>query len=133
MDDSEFLTSLFERTLPKHDWTHEAHLRFGWLLTNRFEFAEALHIAREKIDSYNQKVGANVGYHETITRAFLHLISSRKQETPCTSFEEFKTRNADLFETKLKVLFQYYSNEVLWSPQSKTIFVEPDLKPLPRL
>src|SRR5947209_17218319 len=69
---------LLARTLPKGEWSHEAHLAATtWLLTRRPEVdldAELPGIIRR----YNESAGGvnsdTEGYHETITRTFLHGV-----------------------------------------------------------
>src|SRR3569832_2557567 len=66
---------LLARTLPREDWTHEAHLAATtWFLLKRPD----VDIDEELpgiIRRYNESVGGvnsdTEGYHETITRAFL--------------------------------------------------------------
>jgi len=65
-------------TLPRPDWTHEAHLATTtYLLTRRPD----VDIDKELpgfIRRYNESVGGvnsdSEGYHETITRVFLHGV-----------------------------------------------------------
>src|SRR5688500_11703929 len=69
---------LLSRTLPRADWTHEAHLAATtWLLTRRPDIdldAELPDIIR----GYNESVGGvnsdTEGYHDTITRVSLHGV-----------------------------------------------------------
>ena len=69
---------LLARTLPHAEWTHEAHLAATtYLLLRRPEIA----IDEELpglIRRYNESVGGvnsdTEGYHETITRLFLHGV-----------------------------------------------------------
>src|SRR3990170_1341949 len=69
---------LLARTLPRPDWTHEAHLAATtYLLTRRPD----IDVDRQLpgfIRSYNETVGGvnsdSEGYHETITRVFLHGV-----------------------------------------------------------
>ncbi|MFL5028142.1 MAG: hypothetical protein ACJ8DB_16290, partial [Microvirga sp.] len=64
--------------MPRSEWTHEAHLAATtWLLTRRTDIdvdAEIPGIIRR----YNESVGGvnsdSEGYHETITRVFLHGV-----------------------------------------------------------
>ena len=66
------------RTLPKSAWTHNAHLRVGLWHALRYRDAAALELLRERISAYNEATGvpntAQSGYHETITRFYLHVI-----------------------------------------------------------
>src|SRR5436190_21686794 len=69
---------LLARTLPRSEWTHEAHLAATtYLLTRRPD----VNIDEELpgiIRRYNESVGGvnsdSEGYHETITRVFLRGV-----------------------------------------------------------
>ena len=68
---------LLARTLPRADWTHEAHLAATtYLLTLAAPTSISTQALPGIIRSYNESVGGvnsdSEGYHETITRAFLH-------------------------------------------------------------
>jgi len=66
---------LLARTLPKAEWTHEAHLAAClWLLTERLD----IDVERDLpaiISGYNEAVGgvndATQGYHHTITLTYI--------------------------------------------------------------
>ena len=69
---------LVARALPRSEWTHEAHLAAtAYLLMRRpdIDLDEAL---PGIIRGYNESVGGvnseSEGYHETITRVFLHGV-----------------------------------------------------------
>ena len=66
---------LLARTLPKEEWTHEAHLASClWLLVERPDIDPERDL-RAIISGYNESVGGvndtTQGYHHTITLAFL--------------------------------------------------------------
>src|SRR5256885_4078129 len=66
------------RTLPKAEWTHEAHLATTtWLVLRRPDI-DVDHELPGLIRRYNESVGGvnsdSEGYHETITRVFLHGV-----------------------------------------------------------
>lgn len=121
--------------LPRARWTHVAHLAVGFWYLWHNPPAEALKLARERISLHNEGVGtANTdtgGYHETITRAYLHGIAehqSRHQDSPplesLLMLQSSPLGNSDW-------LLQYYSRDRLFSVQARRNWVKPDLKPLP--
>ena len=71
-------SGLLDRTLPKPEWTHEAHLLACLELVYRFGPGEALAILRAAIPPYNEATGvANTptgGYHDTITVYYVWAI-----------------------------------------------------------
>ncbi len=81
---------LIARTLPRADWTHEAHLAATtWLLRERPDIDVDREISGI-ISRYNESVGGvnddRGGYHDTITRCYLagvqaHLASRQEGES----------------------------------------------------
>ncbi|MEQ1510465.1 MAG: hypothetical protein ABL909_08720 [Sphingopyxis sp.] len=69
---------LLARTLPRDDWTHEAHLAAClWLLSERGD----VDLPKELpgiIRRYNESVGGvnddNQGYHETLTQLYIEAV-----------------------------------------------------------
>lgn len=122
-----------ERTLPKMEWTHEAHLAVAiWYLSNH-SFEDALSLVREKITHHNESVGTpntdSEGYHETITRFWL-LVADRfllgKNRLKITD-------NCNSLITSTEGLsshpLQYYAETTLFSVKARQSWVEPDLRP----
>jgi hypothetical protein len=127
---------LVARTLPRPEWTHEAHLAATtYLLLRRPDIAidEAL---PGLIRRYNESVGGvnsdTEGYHETITRVFLHGVRLFLAEAD---------RSEPLHELVNELLLspmgrrdwplRFYSPERLFSVDARKHFVEPDLRALP--
>jgi hypothetical protein len=123
------------RTLPKSDWTHEAHLRVGLWHTLHHPRDVALALLRDRIRSYNAATGvqntSSNGYHETITRFYLAVIraflASVDAGRPIDELAQeliarFGDRNLPL---------RHYSRERLFSTEARLGWLEPDLEPLP--
>jgi hypothetical protein len=154
MTDSEFLSQIETRALARAQWTHEAHVRMAWLYLGR---SESYRHARSKVRSGIKKLNAafqaqlaapcgatrpaepvvepaaepkSVGYHETITTAFVRVIAARSR--PGEGFARFRKRNPDLFDGKLSALLTHYSPGLLFSEAARTSFAQPDLAPLPK-
>ena len=123
-----------DRTLPKAEWTHEAHLRVGLWHVLLHGPNEALVLLRERIRNYNASVGvANTdasGYHETITRFYLDRIARFVDAADCslTIDELADAAVAGLADKRLPL--RYYSRERLESVEARRQWVEPDVKPL---
>ena len=127
---------LLARTLPRADWTHEAHLAATTYLLTRRPDVNLDRALRSIISSYNESVGGvnddTQGYHETITRVFLHGVRLFLAEA-----------NADepLHELVNELLLspmgrrdwplRFYSAERLFSVEARRKFVTPDLAMLP--
>lgn len=127
---------LLARTLPRAQWTHEAHLAATtYLLLRRSD----VDIDKELpwiIRSYNQSVGGvnsdTEGYHETITRAFLHgvrlFLSEADLKEPLHELV-----NALLLSPmgRRDWPLRFYSRDMLFSVAARREFVPPDVAAFP--
>ena len=127
---------LLARSLPRDEWTHEAHLAATtYLLTHRSDVDLDTEL-RDIIRRYNESVGGvnsdTEGYHETITRSFLHGVRLFLAEAD---------RDAALHELVNALLrspmgsrdwpLRFYSRERLFSVEARRNFVAPDIAALP--
>jgi hypothetical protein len=122
-------------TLPHKEWTHTAHLAVGVWHIAHYGTEEALSRLREGIrrlnDSHGTVNSATSGYHETVTRAYVQLLSEFfercRPELPLV--ERFALLLASTLADK-QVLLRFYSRETLMSADARARWVEPDLAPL---
>ena len=68
--------------------------------------------------------------HETITRAWVLAVRHFMSRSPSASSADFIARNQELLDSK--IMLTHYSASVLFSPDARASFVEPDLDPIPR-
>jgi hypothetical protein len=125
--------AMANRTLPKEQWTHEAHLRVGLWHVLHFNASEALVLLRERISQYNESVGTlntdTSGYHETITRFYVGLIAwFADGENLSEPIEAIARRLIDAYGDR-NLPLHYYSRERLFSVEARRGWVEPDLAP----
>ena len=127
---------LLARTLPRIEWTHEAHIAATtYLLLRRPD----VDIDRELpgiISRYNESVGGvnsdTEGYHETITRAFLHgvrlFLSEADPREPL-----YELVNGILLSPmgRRDWPLRFYSPEKLFSVEARRSFVPPDVAAFP--
>ena len=127
---------LLARTLPRAVWTHEAHLAATtYLLLKRSDVdvdAELPGIIRR----YNESVGGvnsdSEGYHETITRVFLHGVRLFLAEADTTDPLHDLVNELLLSPTGRRDWpLRFYSPERLFSVEARRRFIEPDLRALP--
>lgn len=127
---------LLDRSLPRPDWTHEAHLAATlWLARDRRDIDLDAQIATI-ISRYNVAVGGvnddSQGYHDTITRAYLagirtHLAARDPAEPLVASVDALLASPAGQRDWPLC----FYSRARLFSVAARRAFVTPDLAPLP--
>ena len=121
----------FERCeITEQEWTHEAHVRIGWIAQMTSSPAVAEQRLRQGILRHNTVVlGRPEKYHETVTVAFARLIRDRMR--PAENWQSFRRRAEDLLSRDDPVLLRYYSPDRLFSPEARRSFVAPDRAPLP--
>ena len=124
------------RTLPREEWTHEAHLAATtYLLLRRPDIdldAELPGLIRRFNESVCGVNSDTAGYHETITRVFLHGV-------------QFFLGGADSSEPLHELVNQllvspmgrrdwplrFYSRARLFSVEARRQLIEPDIAALP--
>ena len=127
---------LLARSLPRADWTHEAHLAASvYLLTRRPDIDVDAELP-ETIRGYNASVGGvnsdAEGYHETITRVYLHgvrlfLAEANSSDSLTHLVNELLLSPMGRRNWPLR----FYSPERLMSVQARREFVAPDIAALP--
>jgi hypothetical protein len=135
MSETEELVRRFiARTLPKPQWTHQAHLRVGlWhVLTHGPD--QALTLLRERIARYNESVGTinsdDSGYHETVTAFYVKAIAATiADRDPNTSIDDLAAHVIDRIGAREYPL-RFYSKERLFSVEARRTWLEPDLEPV---
>lgn len=123
-------------TLPKTGWTHAAHFATAlWLIRTRPD-AELESELGTYIRRYNESVGGvnsdNSGYHDTITRASLHMARRLAAGFPADA--PVGAVLAALMASPLGDKdwpLAYWSRDVLMSVAARRGWVEPDIAPLP--
>jgi hypothetical protein len=118
-------------TLPKADWTHQAHLRVGLWHVYRYGADEALARLRQGIRRLNESHGtANTdtgGYHETITRVFVLVMDGFLAAADRSRSLDDLTADLIARYPTSDLPLRYYSRERLFSVQARRAWVEPDL------
>jgi hypothetical protein len=127
---------LLGRTLPRAEWTHEAHLAATtYLLLKRPD----VDIDKELpgiIRRYNESVGGvnsdTEGYHETITRASLHGVRLFLSETdPKEPLHELVNELLLSPMGRRDWPLRFYSPARLFSVEARRAFVPPDVAAFP--
>jgi hypothetical protein len=127
---------LLARTLLRPEWTHEAHLAATTYLLLRRPDIDLDQELPGLIRRYNESVGGvnsdSEGYHETITRVFLHGVRLFLSEVDAS-----KPLHELINDLLLSPMGQrdwplrFYSAERLLSVEARREFIEPDLQALP--
>ena len=126
---------LLDRTLPKAEWTHEAHLAACLCLLREHAGIVPERDLPAIISAYNEAVGGQntdeAGYHETLTQLYIKGVRA---------FAETLPGDLPLDEAANALLtgeigprdwpLCFYSRERLFSTAARRGWVEPDLAPV---
>jgi hypothetical protein len=126
--------ALIDRTLPKSEWTHHAHLRAGlWHVQHHGPFV-ALDLLRERITAYNESVGtANTdtsGYHETLTRFYVVVIDRFLASADRAGDLDVLAEQLIAAYGDRRLPLHHYSERRLFSAVARRAWIEPDLRPI---
>lgn len=123
---------LLARTLPREEWTHEAHLASClWIVRDRPDI-EPEQDMPGIISSYNVAVGGvndeTQGYHETITQVFIRAVRDHLSEL-ADGIDLTVAVNSLLLSPRGRRDWplRFYSPERLFSVEARLGFVAPDL------
>ncbi|WP_336958203.1 hypothetical protein [Sphingobium aquiterrae] len=129
-------TGFADLSLPKAEWTHQAHFATAlWLLMRRPDILPERDMPG-MIRRYNESVGGvnsdTSGYHETITQASIrvarHLLAGLWAEV--SPQDALAALMASPLGDK-DWLFVHWSRDRLMSVEARRSWVEPDLTALP--
>jgi hypothetical protein len=122
---------LLARTLPREEWTHEAHLAAStWIARDRPDIVAESDMAAI-ISGYNEAVGGvnddTQGYHETITQVYIAGVKAHLAEVG-GEMPLHQVVNALLLSARGRrdLPLKFYSKERLFSIPARRGFVDPD-------
>jgi hypothetical protein len=134
-DEIQDLVQKFEnRTLSRQDWTHAAHLTIALWYSLKHSFPKNVELICNGIQAYNAAQGIEStltsGYHETITLFWIFttqkfLSSVGIHDAALILMNQFIHQYSNP-----KLVFDYYSRDVLFSATARIQWVEPNLKSL---
>jgi len=127
---------MLARTLPKPEWTHEAHLATTTYLLTRRPDIDVDKLLPGFIRAYNESVGGvnsdSEGYHETITRVFLHGVRLFLAEAdPKEPLHELVNELLLSPMGRRDWPLRFYSRERLFSIEARRHFIPPDIAAMP--
>lgn len=114
------------------DFNHRAHVRLAYIYLCEQSVEGAQEAMKAALLAFLDHLGvvAQTKYHETMTRAWIKAVRYFMDETePCISADEFIDRNPRLLDPK--IMLSHYSAEVLFSPEARGRFVDPDIQAIP--
>jgi hypothetical protein len=121
---------LLARTLPREEWTHEAHLAVClWLVRERADIDLECDLPAI-IRSYNESVGGvnddTQGYHETLTQFYIQTVRAHHAEN--LGLDLSASVNALLTSERGRRDWplRFYTSHRLFSVEARRNHVQPD-------
>lgn len=105
---------------------HPDHVRMAFEIMRRHTFPDAAQAFCAALKTIAARAGNASAYHETITLAFLALVSERMNVRSYGDFAAFSNDNRDLMDKS--VLTRWYDPERLMSPLARATFVLPQAR-----
>ncbi len=132
IDINKIATQFQNKTLPKSEWTHLAHIAVAFVeMDTHKDFNIALCALRNKIKEYNLAVGTentdNSGYHETLTVFWLTIVHEFYNAYPPLSIEEVFNKFTKTRCATSQFSIHFYSKDLLFSKEARHHWVLPDL------
>lgn len=107
---------------------HRQHVKFAWTVLAESP-QSAPSVVADEIRGFAD-VHAPGRYHETITQFWVKLVAHTRVAGPKDAdFQTHLTRYPVLLDKD--ALRRHYSSAALGSPRARSVFVEPDLVPMP--
>jgi hypothetical protein len=116
--------------VPPAEFDHGAHLAVALWYLSELSYAAAAERMREGLHRYTTHHNAQAAYNETLTLFWLKLV--RHFLARADAGRPLAERANELIATysSSQLAFEYYSRALVQTPEAKTSWVEPDVKPL---
>ncbi len=131
-DDIAFVLGFEAGRLRPADFDHRAHVRLAYALLVGNEPERAASRMRELLLGFLADHGIDTArYHETMTRAWVDAVRHFMDRTPeSASADAFIDANPELLDSR--IMLTHYSAAVLFSPEARQRYVDPDVQAIPR-
>ena len=124
---------LLDRSLPRPEWTHAAHLAAGFCLLHRYDLEKVISDMPKVIRTYNKATGTpntdDEGYHHTLTLFYLYDIN--KYIGALENGYDFVEACHRLINGEIGLKeypLKFYSKKSLFSLEARHGWVESDLQ-----
>jgi hypothetical protein len=115
--------------LGRGDFGHYEHLELAWTYLGLYDVEMAHQVMSDAIRHVAELHGMPGRYHETMTRAWVHLVAVHRQDSDAHSFDAFIAENPGLLDKHL--LDRHFSRNLIASDQARARWADPDLRQLP--
>jgi hypothetical protein len=118
--------------LPPEQFDHRAHVRLAYAYLADHDSGAAVARMRSALRTFLRSHGiAPAKYHETLTQSWILAVRHfMARSSGSDSADAFIAEHPELLDSK--IMLSHYSASVLFSPEARASFVEPDTSPIPR-
>jgi hypothetical protein len=129
--DIRFRTDVESCAFAPDRFDHRAHVRLAYAYLTAYAPEDAADRMRTTLIAFLRHHGVDPSkYHETITRAWILAVRHFMEISPAaSSADAFIDANPALLDSR--IMLTHYSAEVLFSPEARARFVDPDLDAIP--
>ncbi|MEO5708055.1 MAG: hypothetical protein ABIT10_05070 [Alteraurantiacibacter sp.] len=128
------VAGLLDRSLPRAEWTHEAHLAACACLLLEYPDFVSNRDLPGAITSYNVAAGGvndeAQGYHETITQFYIAVVRAHLADDRTVSLVERVNRLLASERGARDYPLRFWSRALLFGVDARLGWVDPDLRPL---
>ena len=130
--DREFLRAFEACEVAPKDFDHAAHVRLAYIYLCEHSADESVARMKAALLAFLAHLGVDPAkYHETITRAWVMAVAHfMDRGATFESAAAFMGAYPQLLDSR--IMLTHYSAGVLFSPQARKAFVEPDIESIPR-
>lgn len=131
-EDRYFQAAFEARRIIPAAFDHRAHIRLAYTYLAEHDDDTASERLRGALRGFLRHHGVDPAkYHETLTHAWILAVRHfMVRSAPCASAGMFIEQHPALLDTR--IMMTHYSAEVLFSPEARERFVEPNLSRIPR-
>lgn len=129
LTDKEFTAAFKDLTLDSKLFTHEAHLRLGWIYISQYGLKTAEVVLCEQIKSYAESLGGAGKFNMTVTVAATKAVHHFMNRSNAQTFEEL-IQEFPRLKTEFKGLMAtHYGFDIFNNTAAKKSYLAPDLVP----
>ena len=129
------LNAFHDGTLPRSAWNHRAHMTAALSFGRALPPAAALDAMRAGILRFNDAAGIvstpDSGYHETITRFYMHVVTLHVLGDPSPVSLAADVNAFVNAWGRATLPLDYWSRDTLFSREARAGWMQPDLQALP--
>ena|SRR5215467_1948688 len=129
MDDNEFVRAFLGGWPIAEPFHHYDHLRIAWIVIDRHGPELAAEVVGERLKAMAVARGVAALYNETMTRFWIRLIAHVREATGATTIDQAIEKMPMLLDKNLAQ--RHWSRTLMFGPEARASWVEPDLRPLP--